>query len=655
MSAWERFFKNTQQDLKLYVFILIILSLFRIAFIVILNRYLGDGTTVTDIFSSLFYGLRLSLKTAGVVTLLSFLFCTCASLFIKTEKLPKIRYFLGCIYITALTFLFHARIPYYEEFRSVFDQFVFNTFKDDTLALLDTMVKQYQLPLRILSVTVISYILCRILKMLLSTKTIPTPKFNIRSQTFIFRTTTILIITAFMVFTRFGGSFTFARSVHWENSAISKDAFLNDAILDDVQALYRAYVGYEMLRNAKGLDVTSDKIAQYGSQLAKRPISTNNIDDYIKKETSGPKIPKPRHIFVIIGESYAEWPLLPKYKDLNIANGLKNITEQDNAIFIKAFLPAGSGTAQAVNGVITGLAEVNLYPNYQPETYKQPYATAIAPQMKKLGYKTYFWYGGFSSRQKIKDLALAQGFDQFYGCNDLQASSGNAWGMEDKNFLNSIISTLTDDQPTFHVILTTSNHGPYTVDVESEGFDESILGGIPDTFKKSKEWKQKLSHFWYADKALVNFVAEAQKKNPDSLFAITGDHADRMHIEPNPSLFERYTIPLVLYGKGVTKSLIPDSAAGGHLSIAPTLIELIAPTGFRYYSLNESLTKGGTIGANHELWITENSIGKIDTTISEQLPNSMDNKANPNIEEIKGYVDAIRAISWWRIKNGQNI
>ncbi|MPM30612.1 hypothetical protein SDC9_77162 [bioreactor metagenome] len=146
-----------------------------------------------------------------------------------------------------------------------------------------------------------------------------------------------------------------------------------------------------------------------------------------------------------------------------------------------------------------------------------------------------------------------------------------------------------------------------------------------------------------------------QKKYPDSLFAITGDHADRVNIEPNPSLFERYAVPFILYGKGITKSLIPDSAAGTHLSITPTLIELIAPKDFEYYSLSASLTRGHDMGANHELWITAGSIGKLDTPASEQLPDSKTSYSAPGRETIQQYIDSIRALSWWRIKNGQSI
>lgn len=143
----------------------------------------------------------------------------------------------------------------------------------------NTLVTQYQLPLRLVSVAMVSFVLCVLLKIYLATKTYPAPSFDSRTRTLAFRTSVLLFIAAFMVFTRFGGSFSYAKSIHWENSAVSKDAFLNEAILDDVQALYRAYVGYEMLRNAKGYDISAVKITEYGRQLAKQPINSDNIDD----------------------------------------------------------------------------------------------------------------------------------------------------------------------------------------------------------------------------------------------------------------------------------------------------------------------------------------------------------------------------------------
>ena len=39
----------------------------------------------------------------------------------------------------------------------------------------------------------------------------------------------------------FGGSLGWQTAVNWENAGVTKDEFLNEAILDNVQAIYRAY------------------------------------------------------------------------------------------------------------------------------------------------------------------------------------------------------------------------------------------------------------------------------------------------------------------------------------------------------------------------------------------------------------------------------
>ena len=49
------------------------------------------------------------------------------------------------------------------------------------------------------------------------------------------------------------------------------------------------------------------------------------------------------------------------------------------------------------------MPDTGLYPNYEGESFKEPYGLGIGPVMK-LGYKTVFWYGGFSTWQNVKTL-----------------------------------------------------------------------------------------------------------------------------------------------------------------------------------------------------------------------------------------------------------
>jgi phosphoglycerol transferase MdoB-like AlkP superfamily enzyme len=210
------------------------------------------------------------------------------------------------------------------------------------------------------------------------------------------------------------------------------------------------------------------------------------------------------------------------------------------------------------------------------------------------------------------------------------------------------------NQPGLHLILNTANHSPYSVDLQREGFDENTVAkGLPDSQKNDKELIKKLGHHWYADKMMTDFINLMQKKYPDSLFVVVADHADRLNIEANPRMYERYGIPFVVYGKGVTKNIFPEDAAGSHINITATLLEMIAPKGFTYYSLGESLTRGNFLGMNYNFWINSGFIGKTDSNVVEALEKENDDGDKPSYEEFKDEIESLRAVSWWREKYGK--
>ena len=641
--------------MKLYLYVLGVFCLFRIGFIVVLKSYISEAASLQDIFTALYYGIRISLKSTGIVTLVSLVFCTGLGFFIDNKKISNIRYIVGCVYISLLSLLFYARIPYYEQFHVGFNQLLFNTFNDDVTAIFYTLVQQYNLPVRLLMTAVTAFTLCKLLQTWLRRPTYHLPRFSAWYKNIAFRASLLIALYYLMIFIRFGGSMTYAYNIDWENSGVTKDEFLNEAILDDVQALYRAYTLHERVVASAGLDMDPQKIAEYGTYLAGHQVASGTVDDFLKKQAQGGGIPKPQHVFLIVGESYANWPLLPQYKNLNIANGVKEMIEQDDAAYVSAFLPNGMSTISGVMGIVTGLADANLYLTYLPESYKEPYSTAIAPQMKELGYKARFWYAGPNSWEKVKDFALAQGFDEFYGMGDIESQSGNVWGCDDKYLFKAVDAGLTKEEPSFNIVLNTSNHAPYTVNLQKEGFDEaSVVSGLPDHLKHDKELIEKLGHFWYADKVMAEFVQDMRSKYPDSLFIIVGDHADRLNLDSNPSLYERYGVPFILYGQGITKQTLPQNTAGSHINITPTLLELIAPSGFVYHSLGDSLTRGNPIGFNYGFWITHDYVSKIGGHTMEQIPRGYA-AAPPNEDLVQRDIDARRAMSWWRGKYGKNI
>lgn len=139
-----RFLKSLQQDAKLFLYIYLLLMLFRIAFLAIYAGQLGSAGA-SDILTALWLGARISLKTTAFLVAFPFLFATIPYAFYSKWPVAGIRKVLGSVAISLMTFLFMARIPYYEIFHQGFNIMLFNGMKDDKWAIFDTAVQQYAL------------------------------------------------------------------------------------------------------------------------------------------------------------------------------------------------------------------------------------------------------------------------------------------------------------------------------------------------------------------------------------------------------------------------------------------------------------------------------------------------------------------------------
>ena len=643
--TWLTFSKNLSQDLKIFLFTWLYLNLLRVVALITMNHYALNINAI-DIVSTIYYGAKMSLKTAGILLLFTFLVSLIA--LISNKNFKKFKLVLASIFFFITNFLFIAKYFYYKEFHTNFDEMIFNALNDDMGALFHTFIEQYHLIAFSIMIIIWTGVLVYLLSVYL--KIFNMNFFNTNNK--FIRIGIILGFLVFAVFIRFGGSLNYAHSLHWENCAKVQDSFLNEMILDDMQAIYRGYSIKKRIDNGAIYGVDKENIQKQVEFLAHNTdaselnqIDISQIDNNLAYKTQGNIIQQKQHIFIIIGESFAQWPLLEQYANLGLAKHTRAIMQNKHSVYTHNFMPNGPFTPMAVNAMISGLSYVGVYPNHQIESYKQVYKTSFAPQIEKLGYKTEFWYSGFSGWEKIKDFALAQGFDEFHCASDFDYPSGNVWGSDDYYIFQKLQEEIKqNNKPTVYVILTVSNHAPYSVDLSAEGFPrEQVRANLPLKKQNDEELLTKLGHYWYTDKVIGEFVENMEELYPkENLFMITGDHADRTNIEDTPTPFNRYTVPLIIYGDGINKELFADNVAGGHINIASTLFEIIAPKDFVYYSLGKSLTRGGNASFNDNYWINniDGNMGQI-------------NGNEP--ESVKQYIKACRTISWWRIIKGNNL
>jgi phosphoglycerol transferase MdoB-like AlkP superfamily enzyme len=352
-------------------------------------------------------------------------------------------------------------------------------------------------------------------------------------------------------------------------------------------------------------------------------------------------------------ESYDSWSMQPKFASLHLTDRLAALAR--DGIQARAFVSAGSGTIKSLGAIMTGLPSAGLFVNYLP-TVRAGVPTSAGRIFHRLGYRTRFFYGGYLSWQRIGDFAREQGFDEVYGGDQMSARlSGNEWGVDDAEMFAFILER-TGVQPTFDVIMSTSYHPPFSVDLEAAGFDLEALRANPLCRGLSTQQLRALGHLWYSDKSLGDFVQQAEHRLVRPLFAMTGDHYSREEsVNPRPNLFESSAVPFVLYGRDALASVgRREGLAGSHVDIVPTLVDLVAPAGFAYHAFGRDLLDPtqAQVGYGNDTVIAPYFVLNVRSpTRVEDLEGQPPARAVPTAELVRKY-QQLHGLAWWRAQSG---
>lgn len=636
MQYFARLFENLQQDLKAFVYWCLVLTVFRIAFIWIYSSQLNGN--YADVPMALFLGLRLSLKTAGILCLIGFVLASLPKIVFKSWPAQQIRSIWHGIALVFFSVCFMARIPYYKIFNAAFNMMLINGVHDDVKAIIVTAVEEYQLLWRLPVAIVLGFLLAYVLKMIFArTKIIEFASLKHKKLVMV---CTLPAIALLWLFVRFGGSFDYNNSINWLSAARLNSNLLNEAILDDGQALYRVRDIKKKQDRANNINISAVELRKLIAKSGGNPHA-NTIDEAFLRTVSTPKLQtQPRNVFIIVGESFGNWPFLPKFANIGIVPQMQRLMKSDSCAYVPTMIPSGINTINAVNGLLTGLPETGIYANYQPVSFKEKYAAGIANAMKRLGYKTIFWYGGYSGWEDVKNFAQAQGFDEFHCADEFGNATDNVWGCDDavlfkhaEEYLQKV--SVSKDEKVFHLILTMSNHAPYIIDVDKLGFPrEDVKAKLPKDISKDQNTLTELGHIWYADKTMGDFVAFAQKLLPDSLFVITGDHMERFTFAVEQDARVMMSVPCIFYGQGVSKDWFDAKSVGSHIQLAGTLVDIVGPAGAEYISMMPNMF-ASEIAFNQRLFAEKGKLGG----------------ARNNDTRIA----ALRKVSAWRVLKGNSI
>jgi len=654
------------KDLQVWAFITLSLTLFRTILIITFHQQ-SDSITLVNLLSVLGTGFRYDIAVAAVWVLPTVLLSLLLPLLKQQSMLQKIRQWLLQLYIILGIPLLGAALVFFGEFGDQFNMRIFGIIHDDTEAVLITIWKEYHpIPFLALSLVVI-WAASRLGSRWLGYE----PNWRRIFMRPLSEKRSIRIAVYFGCFLFFiammRGGLLWGQPIRIKHAFVTDDLFLNRTVINPLSSLRFTIQEKIQIDSDKGLNhlwpsgdihtaATHVYNQRHGLPADNKP-ALNNLDELLQYTTTGSPNGRPKHIFLLLLESQSGWTILPRYRELGFSPQLSEIAAE--GIYFPNFLASGHGTIRSLNALFTGMPDVGLNINYELESTK-PYPEGIATLMKSLGYKTRLFYGGYLSWERLDSFSPNQGFDELHGGGKMSrgGSETNEWGVDDKRLFEYVLEHTDPEVPSFNFILTTTNHPPFDIDLEAEGFP---MKSLPSKITATKSGSlTRLGHIWYADKQAGGFVKRASRQLSDSLFAVTADHTARAQVRfPGNNLQEPIAVPLIIYGPDLLQEAPQIIKRGGsHIDIAPTLVNMITPAGFQFPSFGmDILQKGRSDYALGDRYIIGDSFMKGDNLKSKVDIIDADEEAptDASIAISENYFKALKALSWWRTKKGAQL
>lgn len=610
--------QGLQQDIKVFLLSPILCAIFRFLFIYFFapNRsYKGQEKKWYTCFN---YGFWWGMDFNAYVLLFLFLLVTLPSIGVESIYLHSdtIRVILGTLYFFVVYMAFLGKLIFYYHYKDTYNSSLRLGKNADKRNLLDIFFNQNHGWWILLSLPIYTIVTYNFLNWVLELGTVTVP--TVHSESMYYTVNTVIVITTVVVYYwfRYGGTFKHRNKPEWDTvpEVVKRDMFFAKACVDDL-------IAFELAIRAKPQEIlehTDEESIQNLEPLIKvEQDLVDTIWNSLRKKVAGPRIEKPKKIFLIVEESYSQFAFDDVYKDIPIANAGRRIREQSNTIHIDNFLAGGLISQPSISSLLNGIYDVNLELNEKSYFWNYTIPTSMARQLSELGYMTSLWYGGSLSWSSLGLFAQANGFHNVYSGFDVTPSdTPYTWlGVYDHLFFEGAqkkIKKNEQDKYEFHFIYTTSNHGPFTIPIEKYGFEkDKLLQMLPIHLHK---YAEDIGTYAYCDDALSQFVQHIQETYEDSLVIVTGDHTrglpmpcqdtDRIH-----SLREDISTAFYMSHKDFDEKLLNGAHIGSHMNILPTIMELVAPKNHEYVSLFPSLFEAQELIVTPYHWLSNSHIG----------------------------------------------
>ena len=606
LSFKHYYWRWIKNQLLLFVIMLTLMTMARFAFMFIFGDWSEIQNDIPALKVALFLGLRFDLMPLAYINIFPFIVMNLGYFVPGKYTIKSVRTLVlsslvfGYIF---LTWVYICDYGFYSYFQDHLNILFFGFFEDDTIALLTSIWKNYNLPLWLSVIFICHYAFIKLIKFMFSHY-----DFDLETKRFDFKVISsfLLGIVLLALFAR--GNFG-RLPLSIEDAHMSSNEFINKLSLNGALTFNRAL---KIRKNFGNTNV--NYLSSYGFknweeafQIAfpEKPLKSTLIESLKATTPLNPALEKnPPHVVLVVMESFGSYWNNQQSESFNILGALDEHFKQ--GILFKNFLSAENGTIGSMVSVATSqvirpgarfLSESDFMRTKLQISGHLPY--------QKAGYDTHFLFGGKLGWRDLGKYLSVQGYDYLWGADEIKETMpelnnieakdlGNEWGVFDEYLYSFIEEQLrTATKPQFFLVLTTSNHPPFEFPSSYNVLPMEMNRNILDKVTIGEEIARKrFMGLQYSNQKMGEFLSKIKTTalNDKVVVALTGDHS--FWIAKGVGLdeeFKRFAIPFYLSIPDRIKPKKVDSENfGSHEDIFPTLYNLTL-SNQEYLKLGEDL------------------------------------------------------------------
>lgn len=255
------------------------------------------------------------------------------------------------------------------------------------------------------------------------------------------------------------------------------------------------------------------------------------------------QLPEYKNVVIIILESFSQEYMgcYNKHAEKSRTPFLDSLAQHSYVFQGRA---NGKKSIEGVPAVLAGMPTLMEEPFIESKYSRMTYTT-LPQVLKRNGFTTCFFHGGYNGTMGFDTWALSHGFDRYLGMDEYLAEGvgskkqdyDGCWGIFDEPFLQYMVRRLNSQpQPFFASVFTVSSHHPFHIPQQHKGeFEEGV--------------SPLLKCVSYTDYALRQFFAAASKQQwyRNTLFVITADHPGYGLTKEYCDYGGYYRIPMIFF------------------------------------------------------------------------------------------------------------